>query len=105
MISLTGIMNPETDDEIQEAENPVLTMSCDPFEECIYSDLRERIADYIDKKHPANPNYRKIFLLMIRGLNLSEICVEMDMAPSSIFQYRKSIGALVREYLDLFVEH
>lgn len=71
----------------------------DPFREVDESDLADRIAEFIDRKHPKNPGYRKICLWRQEGLSPAEIAEKMGISPKTVYDYLKVIRENVREYL------
>ena len=104
MVYLDGMMVTDTDDEIYLSENPVYKAAADPFEELLLTDLKEKIGEYIDAKHPRNPRYREIYQLLIHDFSLSEIARQYGISVPTVLEYKRKICDEINEYIERYVE-
>ena len=90
-VYLDGFCNQETEEAVLQVEGRWTEKEYDGLVEAEYGDLPSLVADYIDSRHPRNPVFRKVYMLMQKGFGLTDIAQLLDLSPQLADYYRKVV--------------
>ena len=103
-VSLENWLNPDMEEGPAPDCHWFMRSGEEPLSEVEYADLVSRIAEFLDRKHPKNPGYRKVFLWRRQGFSLDEIAEKLDIRPGTVYDYLDVIRTNIREYRQRYIQ-
>ena len=103
-IFFEGTLRDEDDEELARDEHPLLKDMEAGYLRAEYAEMVERIAEYIDAKHPRNRLYRMVYQLCVEERTPGEIAEELGIDPPMVYYYRNEGYKAAREYRKRYEE-